>query len=69
MKFDENGKMVISIREPMPSITGLTPEIYNELKEFGIWSMSIQVLDDLTDSADDKAKALEVLLRMVRSQK
>ena len=69
MKFDENGKMVISIREPMPSITGLPPEIYNELKEFGIWSMSIQVLDDLTDSADDKAKALEVLLRMVRSQK
>jgi hypothetical protein len=36
MKFDENGKMVISIKETMPSITGLTPEIYNELKEFGI---------------------------------
>ena len=69
MKFDASGKRVSSYSEPTPNFSGLTPEMYNELKEFGIWSMSIQVLDDLTDSADDKAKALEVLLRMVRSQK
>ena len=69
MKFDENGKMVISIREPMPSITGLTPEIYNELKEFGIWSMSLQVLSDMTESDDDRARVVEVLVTMMRSQK
>ena len=69
MKFDENGMMVISNTEPMPTLAGLTPEIYNELKEFGIWSMSLQVLSDMTESDDDRARVVEVLVTMMRSQK
>ena len=69
MKFDENGMRVSSFSEPTPSVAGLTPEMYNELKEFGIWSMSLHILSDMTESADDNARVLEVLVRMVRSQK
>ena len=68
MNFDENGRRVSSFVTPELKISGVTPEVMQELKQHGIWNTSIKIVVDMTASTENTNRIFEILLRMLREK-